>query len=89
MPEIDETGGFAKMWKYPMDEQLAYVCEIKAQEFAMLGYDDVTVEEIWECISEKYKEMPSLHKVVNDILSLKPGRWMNWVTMRAFRGELM
>ncbi|MCI1693910.1 post-transcriptional regulator [Aneurinibacillus aneurinilyticus] len=77
------------MWKYPMDEQLAYVCEIKAQEFAMLGYDDVTVEEIWECISEKYKEMPSLHKVVNDILSLKPGRWMNWVTMRAFRGELM
>ncbi|WP_286886183.1 post-transcriptional regulator [Aneurinibacillus sp. UBA3580] len=75
--------------KQPLDEKLAYVCEIKVQEFAMLGYEDITMEEIWECVSEKYKEMPPLHKVVNDILSLKPGRWMNWMTMRAYKGGSM
>ncbi|AMA72160.1 MULTISPECIES: post-transcriptional regulator [Aneurinibacillus] len=75
------------MANYPLDEQLAYVCEIKAQEFAMLGYEDITIEEIWECVSEKYKEMPPLYKIVNDILSLKPGLWMNWMTMRAYREE--
>ncbi|GEN33076.1 post-transcriptional regulator [Aneurinibacillus danicus] len=75
--------------KQPLDEKLAYVCEIKAQEFAMLGYEDITVEEIWQCVSEKYKEIPRLHKVVNDILSLKPGRWMNWMTMRAYKGDPM
>jgi hypothetical protein len=81
------TGGHVIMQKHMLDEQLAYVCEIKVQEFALLGYEDSTVEEIWECVSEKYKEMPPLHKVVNDILSLKPGRWMNWMTMRAYKGE--
>ncbi|MFT9848417.1 post-transcriptional regulator [Aneurinibacillus sp. REN35] len=74
------------MRKDTLDEQLTYVCEIKAQELAMLGYE-AAPEEVWACVSERYKEMPPLHKAVNDILSLKPGRWMNWMTMRAYKNE--
>ncbi|MBN6186478.1 hypothetical protein JQN58_05690 [Aneurinibacillus sp. BA2021] len=71
-----------------LDEQLTYVCEIKAQELAMLGYE-AAAEDVWACVSAGYKEMPPLHKAVNDILTLKPGRWMNWLTMRMYKNESM
>ncbi|MEX2414605.1 MAG: post-transcriptional regulator [Paenibacillaceae bacterium] len=68
------------------DEQLNKVveelCISKAEEFTMLGYENVTGKEIWECISDRYKKgMPLLHQVVNDILSLKTTQYMNWMTM--------
>jgi hypothetical protein len=71
-----------------LTEELRYVCEMKVQELEMLGYEDITPEDIWKCVSEKYKEVPPLYKVVNDILSLKPGQWMNWLTMRAYKDSL-
>jgi len=68
------------------EEQLNKVveelCISKAEEFTMLGYENVTGKEIWECISDRYKKgMPLLHQVVNDILSLKTTQYMNWMTM--------
>ncbi|BAU27031.1 ComN-like post-transcriptional regulator [Aneurinibacillus soli] len=76
------------MEKKPFEQDIMYICELKIQEFHLLGYENITPEEIWNCVSEKYKEIPPLHRVVNDILSLKPGRLMNWMTMRAFKGEM-
>lgn len=64
------------------EEIVGELCRSKAEEFAMLGYENVTGEEIWACVSEKYKQgMPRLHQVVNDILSLKTTQFMNWMTM--------
>jgi hypothetical protein len=68
------------------DEQLNRVveelCVSKAEEFSMLGYENITGKEIWDCISDRYKKgMPLLHEVVNDILSLKTTQYMNWMTM--------
>lgn len=68
------------------EEQLNRVveelCNSKAEEFELLGYDNITGKEIWECVSDKYKKgLPPLHRLVNDILSLKTTEYMNWMTM--------
>ncbi len=76
----------------PMDdEQLSRViediCRSKAEEFRMIGYEQVTGEEIWECVSDKYRKtgVPPLHRIVNDILSLKATQFMNWMTMSIYK----
>lgn len=65
------------------------LCKSKAAEFEMLGYDQVSGHDIWECVSDKYQKTgnPPLHQIVNDILSLKSTRFMNWNTMRMYRGS--
>jgi hypothetical protein len=64
------------------------LCWSKSEEFKKLGYEALTGKDIWDCISDKYikKGVPPLHQVVNDILSLKTTQFMNWMTMRAFKG---
>lgn len=64
------------------------LCESKAAEFRMIGYEHVTGREIWECISEKYAKTgePAMHQVVNDILSLKVTKFMNFLTISAYKG---
>lgn len=65
------------------------LCNSKAEEFRMLGYEHVTGEDIWSCVSDRYQKsgMPALHQIVNDILSLKTTQFMNWMTMRVYRGD--
>ncbi|WP_309248937.1 post-transcriptional regulator [Paenibacillus sp. MZ04-78.2] len=73
------------------DEELSRVieemCLSKAEEFRMIGYEQVTGEEIWECVSDKYRKtgVPPLHRIVNDILSLKATQFMNWMTMSIYK----
>ncbi|WP_028561827.1 post-transcriptional regulator [Paenibacillus pinihumi] len=64
------------------------LCESKAEEFHLVGYEHVTAHEIWECVSNKYHKhgQPALHQIVNDILSLKVMAFMNFMTLSAFRG---
>lgn len=64
------------------------LCNSKAEEFALLGYDSVSGQDIWDCVSDKYKKgIPPLHQVVNDILSLRTTHFMNWMTMNVvYRG---
>lgn len=64
------------------------MCRSKAEEFHMIGYEHVTPEDIWDCISDKYRKsgVPPLHRIVNDILSLRVTNFMNWLTMSAFKG---
>lgn len=76
-----------------MDEQLTRsieeLCQSKAEEFHMLGYEQVTGEDIWECVQDKYTKtgMPALHQIVNDILSLKVTQFMNWMTLTIYRSD--
>ncbi|WP_438444285.1 post-transcriptional regulator [Gorillibacterium sp. sgz5001074] len=65
------------------------LCNSKADEFRMLGYEHVTGPEIWDCVNDKYHKtgIPALHQVVNDILSLKATQFMNWMTLRVYRGD--
>lgn len=63
------------------------LCQSKAEEFAQYGYENVTGEQVWQCVSDKYgEEIPALHQLVNDILSLKASRFMNWMTLNAYKG---
>ena len=72
-----------------LEQVIEQLCKSKAAEFEMLGYDQVTGHDIWECVSDKYQKTgnPPLHQIVNDILSLKSTRFMNWNTMRMYRGS--
>ncbi|WP_345774015.1 post-transcriptional regulator [Paenibacillus sp. H1-7] len=70
-----------------LNEMIEEMCNSKADEFRMIGYEHVTGREIWECVSEKYQKTgtPPLYKVVNDILSLKVTQFMNWMTMSIYK----
>ncbi|MFS0839854.1 post-transcriptional regulator [Paenibacillus sp. 1P03SA] len=70
-----------------LNEMIEGLCLSKAEEFQMIGYEHVTGEEIWECINDRYKKKgtPPLHQVVNDILSLKPNQFMNYLTLSMYR----
>lgn len=64
------------------------LCLSKAEEFAMLGYDSITGKDIWEYVSESYDRtgIPPLHRLINDILSLRVTDYMNWLTLSAYKG---
>lgn len=68
-----------------LNAMIEEVCNSKAEEFHMLGYGSVTGKDVWDCVSSKYKETPPLHKVVNDILSLKSTQFMNWMTLSVWK----
>ena len=72
-----------------LNEVVSSLCESKAEEFRLLGYEHVTGREIWECVSDQYngESLPQLHAIVNDILSLKVTRFMNWMTLKAYKLE--
>lgn len=69
------------------NDMIQFLSASKVEEFKLIGYEHVTVDEIWECISDKYKKpgIPPLHQVVNDILSLKATQFMNWLTINAYK----
>lgn len=73
-----------------LNEMIERLCESKADEFRLIGYDQVTGADVWECVSDKYhkKGTPGIHQVVNDILSLKVTQFMNFITLNMYRGEL-
>lgn len=65
------------------------LCESKAEELRLLGYEHVEAAEVWSCVSSKYAKrgMPELHQLVSDILSLKPTQFMNFLMMSAYKGD--
>lgn len=73
-----------------MKEMIERLCASKAEEFHLIGYEQVTGADVWECVSDKYhkKGTPALHEIVNDILSLKVTQFMNFITLSMYRGEL-
>ncbi|GIP16888.1 hypothetical protein J40TS1_25300 [Paenibacillus montaniterrae] len=71
------------------DSMIKELCESKAEEFKLLGYDHVEAAEVWGCVSSKYVKhgKPQLHQLVSDILSLKPNQFMNYLMLNAYKGN--
>jgi len=67
--------------------EMKALCESKADEFRLLGYENVTAKDVWDCVTAKYKEFPPLHKLVNDILSLKGNTYMNWLMINMYKNS--
>ncbi|WP_268964132.1 MULTISPECIES: post-transcriptional regulator [Paenibacillus] len=69
-------------------KEIEAMCLSKAEEFRLLGYEYVTAEDIWDCVSRNYAKegTPPLHRVVNDIYSLKVTTYMNYLTISAYKG---
>ncbi|RAL26617.1 post-transcriptional regulator [Thermoflavimicrobium daqui] len=64
------------------------LCNSKAAEFRMYGYENVTGEQIWACVSENYRRgWPRLNRLVNDIMSLKANRFMNWLMLSVYKDQ--
>jgi len=85
-PEVDDEGPWIEALDY--EPQLKELCQAKAEEFHLLGYEEVSAQNVWGCVARKWKKMPGLHEAVADILSLQVGQLMNYLTISAFRGEL-
>lgn len=68
-----------------LNEMIEKVCLSKAQEFHMIGYPQVTGADIWECVASKYKrDLPPLHRLINDILTLKTTTFMTYVMKKSY-----
>lgn len=61
----------------------------KAEEFEVLGYDRVSKEDIWNFLKQKRWKKPKegvrVYELLADIMSVKPGDYMNYATVEAFR----
>ncbi|MBO8177551.1 MAG: post-transcriptional regulator [Bacillus sp. (in: Bacteria)] len=70
-------------------EQLKPALLSKVEEFEVLGYDDVTTDQLWTYLLRKkwknVKEEKKLFQLVNDILSIKPTEYMTFATVEAYR----
>lgn len=69
-------------------KQVQPALESKLEEFRMLGYDRVSLQEVWDCLQRKKwkkKEDKLLHEVVADILSLQVNDYMSYLTIEAFK----
>lgn len=69
-------------------EDLKPLLESKSEEFRLLGYENVTEEDIWDCTVSQFqneKEFVRLHRFVNALLSLKPQTYMMWLTVKAYK----
>lgn len=65
-------------------KELMEVLISKKEELHMLGYDAVTADEVWDCVISKYKKgWPPKFQIVNDIYSLRPTAFMNWLTIHS------
>jgi len=87
--DMEAQAGGTELTDAELNRLIEELCESKAEELRLLGYDEVRGEDVWACVSEGYRKsgMPPLYRVVNDILSLKPSRFMNYITLSMYRGE--
>ncbi|WP_139490335.1 post-transcriptional regulator [Brevibacillus dissolubilis] len=66
-------------------DQVLELCQSKADEFLFLGYENITALDVWRCVSSSYKELPPMHRLVNDVLSLKITKYMNWLMLNMYK----
>ncbi|MCG7318159.1 post-transcriptional regulator [Brevibacillus laterosporus] len=86
MENKEKMVSFIEVEKY---QEMLVLCKSKAEEFLILGYDNITPEEVWDCVISAYKgeERPTLHRLVNDILSLKISKYMNYVMINMYKNN--
>lgn len=72
-------------------ELIQPVLSSKMEEFHMLGYEEVTENDLLSYLEmkkwKKEKEL-SLHQVVNDILSAKITQVMSYVTIESYKSDM-
>ena len=68
-------------------KQLAPLCQSKAEELALWGYEQVEPDLIWKIAAEDVRKKRTLkiHQVANAILSLKPNLLMNYLMKEMYR----
>lgn len=73
-------------------EQLQIVLESKIEEFQMIGYDQVTIEDIWKYLkAKKWKRINAdirLYELVNDVLTVTANEYMTYLTVEAYQAPL-
>jgi hypothetical protein len=61
----------------------------KLEEFQLMGYGHIQENQIWEYLeNKKWKKEGQgkmLHQVINDILTLKAGDIINFMTMQSYK----
>lgn len=78
--------------RHPVDfykNQVEPALQSKMEEFILMGYDRVSLQEVWNCLHKKKwkkKEDKFLHEIVADILSLSVGDYMSYLTVEAYKG---
>jgi len=73
-------------WK----EEVIPVLESKLNEWKMNGYQDITIEDLWNCLMEKvWHENPDkrLYEVVQDIFHLSIHTYMTYMTTDSLAEE--
>ncbi|WP_081411739.1 post-transcriptional regulator [Alicyclobacillus herbarius] len=81
---VREPGTLAREW-YEYEADLLNLCAVKADEFRLLGYEQVSAEDIWRCVRERMQGAQPLHRMVEAILGLQVGQFMNYATLNAFK----
>lgn len=94
-PPLAEAGGKALVladdsapsldWRTYLPE-IHELCDLKAEEFRILGYKDVTGDEIWECVRQTKRKVTALHELVGAVLGLQTSAFMNFTTVNAYKG---
>ncbi|MCF8565192.1 post-transcriptional regulator [Alicyclobacillus tolerans] len=68
------------------EKDLEQLCRVKAEEFHLLGYGEVTPDQVWACVRAMTKGTVPLHQWVANVLNLKVGQFMNYTTVNAYKG---
>lgn len=67
---------------------IAYVCRLRIDDLRQLGYGQLDVDLLWKYVSERYSaQMPMIHEVVSDIMSVQPQQFMHWLMMQDWKNQ--
>lgn len=70
-------------------EELKPALESKVNELHLLGYSNVTEDQLWTyLLAKKWKKLGvdvRVHSIVHDILAVKPQEFMSYQTVEAFK----
>jgi len=75
-----------EQWK----EQIFPALMSKKDELVLMGYSEVTIEEIWDCLINhvwKNNVEKKLHEVVQDVLHLPSHTYMNYLTLNVLQSD--
>ena len=69
--------------------EVQLVLQSKLEEFSLLGYEQVSENELWNFLLQKkwrkINEPKLIHEIVADIMSIKVGEFFNYATIEAFK----
>lgn len=80
------------MDKHPYDiyyRKLLPALVSKVEEFKLFEYETVSLQTLWHYLTKKkwkaVQEEPAVSKLVSDILAVKPGDYMNFTQVSAYK----